>query len=462
VALLATATTAFAPAFIEQSTVLLTNVPAALFFLLAALVSLCLLTVEASRLRAWALASAVVVALGIGAKYSALPAAVMPVAAYLLNPAFRRTAWHVHARTFFLGCVIGGVVFTLTTPTWLVHPQALVQSFAYELNRVDAVSSSFASLFTDADERAAHWSDLLRSFGPLVLLIWGSILVLGVGARFIGRSTATERAVSLKHHLVLLSGILAYVLLNGTALQGRYWVIVLPVLSLWFGLLLAPLPVQPRARALPLAAAACVLTAGYAGYAVLPNYWHDPRIEAARWIAEHVPASATIATTSELQHGVIQWRLPTVEPRTLVSSHEPHDYAVLVSSGAHTRGSAVVYQAGDYRQVLAVLQQNPDVEAVCGQRGRQEWSATQQEYLMIGETRVMWRQNEWPTRDLCAFYLALPTEAGAATACYELEAVFDASPPTVPRVTRASLPEIAIFRHTCAAEEVGNDVLQEP
>jgi hypothetical protein len=121
-----------------------------------------------------------------------------------------------------------------------------------------------------------------------------------------------------------------------------------------------------------------------------------------------------------------------------------------------------VYKAGDYRQVLDVLQQNPDVEAVCGQRGGQEWSATQQEYLMIGETRVMWRQNEWPTRDLCAFYLALPTEAGAATACYELEAVFDASPPTVPRVTRASLPEIAIFRHTCATEEVVNDGQQEP
>jgi hypothetical protein len=446
-ALLAAASAAFAPAFVEQSTVMLTNVPAALMLLLAALVSLRLLTVRAERLRAWALLGAVVAGFAFGAKYSTLPAVVLLGLAYLLHPAVRRMRWQAHARTLALGSVASLATFTFSTPSWIMRPVYFWASLQYESARVMATRSTLGEMLSSPAELQSYLFDLVLSFGAPTLLLWLGAALLA--AWYLGRGDVRWQGVAWRRHVVLLGGVLAYVVLNGTALWGRYWVLVVPLLALWFGLVLGVLLARWQARGLRLAYGFCLLAGLSAWAAVLPNYWHDTRIEAARWLDAHTPPDAIVAVPDLPLDPLSRWRVPAGAGRTLVEWPEQHDYLVVASSWDYRQTSRVMILWDDYRFVREVLAQAPSTEEICTSHGPHSWAVAAQHSVPHNGQQVVWYRNIWPPAALCRLYEDLPTQVGSEQGCYRLEAVVSPDVPFLPRVTRAQVPEFHIFRAVC-------------
>jgi hypothetical protein len=446
-ALLAAASAAFAPAFVEQSTVMLTNVPAAFLLLLAALVSLRLLTIHPERLHAWALLGAVVVGLAFGTKYSTLPAAVLVAVAYLLHPVVWRLGLHAHLRALAWSTLAALAAFTMTTPSWIIRPFSLFRSLQYERARVTAIGSPLGEMLMHPAALQSYGFDLLLSFGAPTLLLWLGVALLALWQLRHGQ--VRWRGVVWRRHTVLLSGVLAYVLLNGTALWGRYWVLAVPLLALWFGLAVGPLLARWPAAAPRLAAGFCVLAGLYAWAAVLPNYWYDTRIEAARWLDTHTAPDATIAVTELPPDELSRWRTPAAVGRLLVEWPAAHDYLVVSSLWDYRQTSRVLGLWDDYATVRAVLARYPDIEQTCMPHGQQSWSLAGQHALTLDDQRMVWYRNTWPSAELCRLYRDLPTQVGTEQGCYRLEAVFTPDPPVLPRITRPQVPELRIFRRVC-------------
>jgi hypothetical protein len=446
-ALLAAASAAFAPAFVEQSTVMLTNVPAALFMLLAALVGLRLLTVPDERLHAWALLGAVVVGLAFGAKYSTLPAVVLVGLGYLLHPAALRVGWLAHLRTLAQGMLVGLVAFTFTTPSWIIRPARLLLSLQYEKDRVTALRSPLGEMLARPAELQSYLFDLLLSFGAPTLLLWAGVALLAAGR--LGGGPVQWQGIAWRRYAVLLGGILAYVVLNGTALWGRYWVLAVPLLALWAGLLLGPLLARWSVGAPRLAAGFCVLAGLYAWAAVLPNYWYDTRVEAARWLDTQTPPDATIAITDLTSDAASRWRTPAAEGRTLVEWPAAHDYLVVSSLWDYRQTSRVLGLGDDYGAVREVLARYPEIGQTCVPHGEESWAFAAEHALVLDDQQMVWYRNVWPQAELCQLYHDLPTQVGAEQGCYRLEAIFTPDPPVFPRVTRPQVPELRIFRALC-------------
>jgi hypothetical protein len=445
-ALLAAASAAFAPAFVEQSTVMLPNVPAALLLLLAALVGLRMLTVRAEWLHAWALLGAIVVGVAFGAKYSTLPAVVLVGLGYFLHPAALRMRWQAHLHTLVQGSLAGLAAFTFTTPSWILQPIAFRLSLQYEKERVMATRSTLGEMLTSPAELQSYLFDLLLSFGAPTLLLWFAVPLL---ALWYGRRHPLRwQGIAWRRHSVLIGGIGAYVLLNGTALWGRYWVLAVPLLALWLGLLLGPLlarwPAAPR-----LGYGFCLLAGLSAWVAVLPNYWYDTRTEAAHWLDVQTSPDAAIAITYVPGDPLSRWRTPAVSERTLVEWPDPHDYLVVSSLWDYRQTSRVMTLWDDYGGVQRVLTHYPDIAQTCAPHGPEAWAAAGQHSLTLAHQQVVWYNNIWPSAELCQLYHTLPTEVGTTQGCYRLEAVFMSEPPFLPRVTRPQVPELRIFRAVC-------------
>lgn len=447
--------TIFSPAFIEQSTIFLTNVPAALFFLLVAVVSVRIINASRKKAIFFTYLAVLMLGLGIGTKYPVAISGIMVILAFCLNPITRNIAFRNNLQLMIFCVLLVIASFTITTPSWIVCPECLFDSLFYERVRLFATKPSIGAFV----QNIGFIKNVILTFGPFNLFL----VFLGVlwGIRRIAQEQIS--GYYSKIVFVLSTGLIGYIILNGTALKGRYWVIVIPTIGFLAGLTQSENNFAKYPLIKNLMTSLFYFSAIWAFIAVFPNYFIDTRPTAAKWITQNIPKTSSIATANynsvpstngdefALEHTAV---LPVSDSVIAVNKSTrilsrwdiPHDYLILSTIDSPAGGG---WENVIFRSDFEDIQEYVEAPTECIQNAPSGWDMAQLYPVVTASQRLVWYQNWKPGVDLCQLILSLPRNAGSERNCYLLEKLFRYEPFFLPPVTRLFPPNIQILKYTC-------------
>jgi len=350
----------------------------------------------------------------------------------------------IHDRNLWIIGLSALGTFLLSTPGILRHPFAFIASLQYEGGRL---SNSYLPLYRP-ETYVVLFKSLSRAMGmPLALTA-----ILGIILAFFRRKDVL---------FALILMLLVFTLYFGSAMEDRYFIVIMPVLALFasnflfFIIDLGSLPAaglssaqaeSPQAEYPPqhdkytqqkpskiawpsivgytLTGLVCIYSFLYSLGAVVSRY-PDTRTQAARYIAENVPPGSSIGlgyASKDYEHS---WHYPRIDSKIYEKRNfiKHPDYIVLSS-----------YDYEPVRDTLLRGILNPDYSlpreywnewylsspptAAIFQLNEQLWKGTSSEYCLLKTflPRKLYAPIEFPAPTI-EIYLRLKTEGVQSPAC---------------------------------------------
>lgn len=270
----------------------------------------------------------------IGAKYTGalavVPLVILAVARHCFAafpPTRRQVSELLSDRVLWTIGLTALLVFLITTPAIVIRPSALLSSIEYEQARM---------LRTYMPRYESQvWINVFTVFSKALGLPFAVSALLGLCMAVAGRKALD---------IALAALIVALVLYFGNSLKPRYLIMVTPVLALFAARAFVP-ALQAQRRVIRLAG--CVLCAGvllysfYYSLSAAISRYPDTRSTAAEFIADSLPAGATIGiayTSPRHKWPRHRWRYPDIDFDTFkyLDFLSRPDFVVVSSSDAQT------------------------------------------------------------------------------------------------------------------------------
>jgi len=232
------------------------------------------------------------------------------------------------------------IVFLLSTPGIIVHPDAFIKSLSYETNRLNQKH------LPRTDIRV--WT---KQFTYLSNTVGVPIAVTAI----IGVIISVKRRNAFVWSIVLL--IFIFSLYFGNSVSPRYYIFIMPLLAVFASAALSTPLNSPNRRIQITGIAAIVVVAGYSLFystAAIMSRYPDTRTLAAEYIDTYIPEGSSIGigyTSRDHKYPIHYWRYPKINFKNFeyVDFLDEPEYLILSS-----------YDFGKIRKTIQSGVLNPD------------------------------------------------------------------------------------------------------